>query len=119
MTEQRLNPTTGIDHFHAHVYFKNADERALAMTLRDEITALFDVVMGRVHDRQVGPHTASMYQVAFAPAIFDQLMPWLMLNNDGLSILVHPGTGDDLRDHTLAAAWIGPQLPINTSVFGR
>ena len=114
-----LDPNTEIDHFHAHVYFRDGDERAKAMVLRENIARQFDVVMGRVHDRLVGPHTAPMYQVAFAPPVFDRLMPWLMLNNDGLSILVHPGTGNDLRDHTIAAAWIGPQLAVDTTAFAR
>lgn len=119
MSASRLDPAGEIDHFHAHVYFHDADQRQVAMTLREEIDAGFDVAMGRVHDRLIGPHTAPMYQVAFAPALFERLVPWLMLNNGGLSILVHPGTGNDLRDHTLSAAWIGPQLPVDTTAFRR
>lgn len=114
-----LQPETEIDHFHAHVYFRSAEQRETAMQLRHVIEQTFDVAMGRVHDRNVGPHTAHMYQVAFSPAEFDRLVPWLMLNNGGLSILVHPGTGNDLRDHTIGAAWIGEQLPVDVTAFRR
>jgi len=118
-TTDLLNPETAIDHFHAHVYFRTDEQREIAMQLRHVIEQTFDVVMGRVHDRNVGPHTAHMYQVAFRPAEFDTLVPWLMLNNGGLSILVHPGTGNDLRDHTIGAAWIGEQLPVDVTAFRR
>jgi DOPA 4,5-dioxygenase len=58
-----------------------------------------------------------MYQVAFAPAEFPRLVPWLMLNRRGLDILLHPGTGDDLADHTRHAAWLGERLPLRLEVF--
>ncbi len=58
---------------------------------------LFTVTLGRWHDVLVGPHRQSMYQVAFAREEFPRLVPWLMLNREGLSILVHPLTGDELR----------------------
>jgi aromatic ring-cleaving dioxygenase len=32
---------------------------------------------------------------------------WLMLNRDGLSILLHPGTGDAYADHIDHAVWLG------------
>ena len=48
-----------------------------------------------------------MYQVAFAVAEFPRLVPWLMLNRDGLDVLVHPLSGDSLADHTRFAMWLG------------
>ena len=40
-----------------------------------------------------------MYQIAFPPLLLASFLPWLMLNRDGLSILLHPGTGDAYADH--------------------
>jgi DOPA 4,5-dioxygenase len=40
-----------------------------------------------------------------------------MLNRDGLSVLLHPETGDDYRDHSAHAAWLGPALPLRLGVF--
>jgi DOPA 4,5-dioxygenase len=54
-----------------------------------------------------------MYQVAFAPDQFAQVVPWLMLNRNGLDVLVHPNTGDDLGDHRDRALWLGEKLPLN------
>jgi aromatic ring-cleaving dioxygenase len=34
-------------------------------------------------------------------------MPWLMLNRDGLGVLVQPETGDAYADHARHAAGLG------------
>jgi DOPA 4,5-dioxygenase len=100
-----------IEGYHAHVYYEPAT-RAVAERIRDELGARFRVTLGRWHDRPVGPHTAAMYQVAFEVAEFPSVVPWLMLNRDGLSVLVHPLTGEDWRDHAVFAAWLGTPLPL-------
>ena len=53
-----------------------------------------------------------MYQIVFAPALFAELVPWLMINREGLTILIHPETGDDLVDHRDYALWLGEKLPL-------
>ena len=50
-------------------------------------------------------------------ALLASFLPWLMLNRDGLTILVHPETGDDLADHTDHAAWLGGILRLRLGVF--
>jgi DOPA 4,5-dioxygenase len=42
-----------------------------------------------------------------------------MLNRDELSILLHPETGDDYRDHTAHACWFGALLPLRVEVFRK
>jgi len=103
--------------FHAHLYFRTTEERERAMTLRDQIGERFVVQLGRVHFVPVGPHSAPMYQVAFARNVFDTLVPWLMLNRDGLPVLVHPNTGKSLDDHVINALWLGDPLPIRRQVL--
>jgi len=46
-------------------------------------------------------------------------VPWLMLNRDGLTVLLHPETGDDLTDHTAHAAWFGAVLPLRVEMFKK
>ena len=72
--------------YHAHVYYQPGS-RDHAAWLREEIGRRFAVALGRWHDALVGPHTRSMYQVAFAPEVLAELLPWLMLNRGPLDIL--------------------------------
>ncbi|MFB2769308.1 DOPA 4,5-dioxygenase family protein [Pelatocladus sp. BLCC-F211] len=97
--------------FHAHVYFDTAT-REVAARVREGLSN-FDVLLGRWHDKPIGPHPKSMYQVAFSPDQFSKVVPWLMLNREVLDILVHPETGDDVKDHTNHALWLGEKLELN------
>ncbi len=46
-------------------------------------------------------------------------MPWLMLNRDGLDVLVHPLSGDSVADHTRFAMWLGHAQPLRLDVLRR
>jgi DOPA 4,5-dioxygenase len=103
---------TEITGFHAHVYF-DPETHEIAARVREGLGANFEVVLGRWHEKPIGPHPKSMYQVAFASEQFDKVVPWLMLNREDLDILVHPSTGDDVADHTKHALWLGNKLELN------
>jgi len=98
--------------WHAHIYYDPAS-RPRAETLREGIAAGFAVRLGRWHDQPVGPHPQAMYQVAFGADDFAALVPWLALNRNGLDVLVHPETGDDVTDHTDHAIWLGTRLRLD------
>jgi DOPA 4,5-dioxygenase len=86
--------------------------------LRERVAAAFpDATLGRWHDAPVGPHPQSMYQIAFPRALLASFVPWLMLNRDGLTILLHPGTGNAYADHTDHAVWFGSMLPLRLDVL--
>lgn len=118
MTENSSTPAaaTGqrlIAEYHAHIYYDPARTRAAAERLRERVAAEFPQArLGRWHDALVGPHTQSMYQIAFPGEMLAAFVPWLMLNRDGLTVLLHPETGNDYRDHTAHAAWFGAVLPL-------
>lgn len=105
-----------ISGYHAHVYYRT-DNRNIAAILRDQLATKFRVLLGRWHDRPVGPHPTSMYQVIFSTEDFGTIVPWLMLNRQGLDILVHPETGNDLEDHRDNAIWLGEKLTLNLAIF--
>jgi len=124
MLEMRSAPMAGkkmkaktpkIKGFHAHVYY-DPETKEAAQRVREGLSR-FAVQLGSWHDELVGPHLKSMYQVAFAPEEFGKVVPWLMLNREGLDVLVHPSTGDGKGDHLDRSLWLGTKLGVNVSVF--
>ena len=110
-----LSATQG---YHAHIYY-DAETRPIAERLREAIGNRFGVELGRWRDEPVGPHPAPMYQAAFPAAEFPRIVPWLMLNRGGLSVLVHPETDDAYDDHTIHALWLGAPLPLRVEGLRR
>jgi len=104
-------------YFHAHVYFL-PKTRPTALWVRKEVTAWFAVAASQLIDTPIGPHPVGMFEVDFGPREFGALVPWFMANRRGLSVLVHPRSGDDLRDHTEHALWLGEPLPLKLDVLG-
>jgi aromatic ring-cleaving dioxygenase len=117
MAETFVDPGR-IDGYHAHIYY-DAATRDRAERLREGIAERFSARLGNWHDEPVGPHPVSMYQVAFTVDEFPRLVPWLMLNRDGLDVLVHPLSGDSVADHTRYAMWLGQVLPLRLDVLRR
>ena len=104
--------------YHAHVYF-DAQTVDQARALCEEAARRFGAVMGRVHEKLVGPHPHWSCQLAFDSAQFDGLIPWLDAHRGGLNVLVHPNTGDNLADHTSLASWLGEPSRLNLDLFKR
>lgn len=107
-----------ITDYHAHIYYA-PETRGTAADLREALGARFVARLGRWHDEPVGPHPISMYQVAFEATEFPRIVPFLMLNRAGLSILVHPMSGDAYLDHTRFALWLGEQQDLRLDVLKR
>ena len=102
--------------YHAHLYFdeKTKDQ---AEALCRAAAAQFDVAMGRIHQRLVGPHPHWSCQLAFDASQFGGLIPWLEANRGGLTVLVHALTGNDLEDHTAHASWLGEPAALDLTAF--
>ena len=119
MAESFADPAA-IKGYHAHIYYDPAKTKADAARLREGVAAAFpQATVGSWHDEAVGPHTVSMYQVAFAVEDFSRLVPGLMLNRSGLDVLVHPLAGSPYDDHTVYAMWLGDRLPLKLDVLKR
>ena len=109
-------PENLYEHYHAHVYF-GPTSVAQARALCQQAGELFGVSVGRVHEREVGPHPHWSCQLAFDGANFDAFIPWLDQHRDGLDVLVHGLTGEDLADHTKHAAWLGQEAALKLDMF--
>jgi len=102
--------------YHAHIYF-NADTFEQARALCERADQRFKISVGHMHRKAIGPHPEWSCQLSFSAIEFCELVPWLAKCRSGLSVLVHPVSGDDQRDHDDYAIWLGKQLPLKTDMF--
>ena len=110
-----VDPARIVD-FHMHVYY-TPETRDRAAQLRAWVEERFTVRMGRWHDVPVGPHPSAMYQIQFMPDQLPGLVPFVMMNRQGLTVLLHPESGRPREDHTLNATWMGEILPLKTEIL--
>ncbi|MEO6918106.1 MAG: DOPA 4,5-dioxygenase family protein [Collimonas sp.] len=113
-----VSPQPRIAGYHAHIYY-DAATMPQAVALCEEAARRFTLAMGRAHQKPVGPHPDWSCQLAFEPAVFSEMIPWLALHRDGLVVFIHPLTGDDLADHRDHAIWMGAVRPLKLSIFTR
>jgi aromatic ring-cleaving dioxygenase len=104
--------------YHAHVYFDPAT-RPVAERLRDAIVSRFAVKPGAFSDEPRGPHPISQFNIIFQAEEFQRVVPWLMLNREGLDVLVHPLTDDMVDDHTDYALWLGTPVKLKIDTLSR
>jgi aromatic ring-cleaving dioxygenase len=106
------------DRYHAHVYFgPGTVEQARALCT--QAGELPGVRVGRVHEREVGPHPHWSCQLSFGSPEFETLIAWLEAHRNGLDVFVHALTGDDLADHTTHATWLGEEARLKLDLFRR
>jgi DOPA 4,5-dioxygenase len=97
--------------YHAHVYF-DAATKPVAERLRDTIIGKFMVEAGAFADEPRGPHPIPQFNMIFEEPEFAKIVPWLMINREGLDVLVHPLSGSNYDDHTKYAMWLGTPVPL-------
>ena len=102
--------------YHAHVYFEELTIDS-AKLLCEEAGKKFGVTVGRMHHKPIGPHPCWSCQLAFDRNQYADLLTWLALNRKSLNILIHPLTGNDLKDHTDYASWMGEPQTLKLDVL--
>jgi DOPA 4,5-dioxygenase len=107
---------TEVKGYHAHVYY-NPATRPIAERLRDTLISSFTGEPGGFSDEPRGPHPISQFNVIFRTEEFQHIVPWLMLNREGLDVLVHPLTESSYHDHSKNALWLGTPVPMRLDIL--
>ncbi|KAK7687502.1 hypothetical protein QCA50_009379 [Cerrena zonata] len=120
-----LGYTYPVKYWDFHVYYES-DTKEESDKLREKLLIDFEqegkegliIVKKLPKDVAIGPHYTPFWEVDVTRVeIFAKLISWFLLNHGTLSVLIHPQTGDDLRDHTNAALWLGKRLELKTHIF--
>ena len=98
--------------YHAHIYWNSAEQRIWALHLRSLLRKL-GCTIGRPWDTPIGPHPLAMFQAVYNSETQSIVENTLMTQRNGLSILLHEDTGNDVRDHTEGARWLGNKLKLD------
>ena len=107
--------------YHAHIYYDASTTRAVAERVCAALGEKFPVEIEEFRDAPRGPHPISNALVIFKPEAFERVVPYLMLNREGLDVLVHPLTENAVEDHSNYAMWLGSpvELKLHTLPRGR
>ena len=105
--------------YHAHIYYDPAKTRGIAERVCAAVDQKFRVEIDGFRDEPRGPHPISNVLVVFKPDQFADVVPYLMLNRDGLDVLVHPLTLDAVEDHSGYAIWLGNPVPLKLHTLPR
>ncbi|KAG8719558.1 hypothetical protein FRC09_010948 [Ceratobasidium sp. 395] len=104
-----------------HIYFlqRNQRQHAAALALRDAVLrlrrdgAFVAVPLYRVNTDPIGPHPAGSYEIWVPSESFVSVYSYLCQHRGELSILVHPLTREERKDHEYRNSWMGPSFPLN------
>lgn len=119
LTEEWNRAAEKITGYHVHIYVGDGRHSIAALHLAGRLRALFDKdTRGPWEIGRIGPHTQNNVEVDIKnPEAFGKIVSWLQMNKtEGLSILIHPRTGDELDDHA-NGIWIGTPVPFNDAFF--
>lgn len=107
--------------YHAHVYFDHNSPAQLELVelVVSEIKNNFDLPVGRIHKRPVGPHPVGSCQIIFEQEDYESFVGWLDSNRKGLDVLIHEVTGDEYKDHTENVSWLGGSHSLVLSIFSK
>jgi aromatic ring-cleaving dioxygenase len=120
MTERTAESVANLG-YHAHIYYDPTKTRGVAERVCAAVDQKFQVDIEGFRDEPRGPHPISNVLVVFKPDQFAEVVPHLMLNREGLDVLVHPLTVDAVEDHSTYAIWLGNpvELKLHTLPRGR
>ena len=105
-----------VAHYHIHVYFDaNTVEQATQLCIATR--GQFNIPMGRVHEKNVGPHPCWSCQLTLPSELLGSAIEYLNFKRQGLTVFIHPETGNDLVDHTEYLIWLGESKTLKIDLF--
>ncbi|KAJ3308598.1 hypothetical protein HDU76_003875 [Blyttiomyces sp. JEL0837] len=104
--------------FDVHVYF-TLDQLEFAEKLHDRARREFpELETFRLWKQPIGPHTLPMFEVDIrTPLQLGAFLQWIVFARGDLSVLIHPHTDDQLRDHVKDGIWIGEKVPLKEEML--
>ncbi|KAH7102688.1 DOPA-like domain-containing protein [Auriculariales sp. MPI-PUGE-AT-0066] len=116
-----------IKEWHFHIYFhqRNTREAAAALALRDAVLrlrrdgAFVAVPLFRVNHGPMGPHPAGSYEIWVPKESFANVFSYLTLNRGELSVLVHPLTREERKDHDTRRVWMGAEWALDLDTLPK
>lgn len=107
--------------YHAHLYYV-PETRAVAEATRQRLIERMEsgdipqlLFVGQLKDGKAGPHPIPQFEIHYTKAALPSVLR--LIEESGLTALVHPLTDDDLADHTSLAHWIGTPIELDLSTL--
>jgi DOPA 4,5-dioxygenase len=107
--------------YHAHLYYV-PETRAVAESMRLRLidgmasgTIPKLLFVGQLKDGKAGPHPIPQFEIHYTKAALQTILS--LIEESGLTALVHPLTDDDLADHTTLAHWIGTPIELDLTTL--
>ncbi|MCE9507129.1 MAG: DOPA 4,5-dioxygenase family protein [Alphaproteobacteria bacterium] len=113
-------PQNSVQGYHVHIYFEHgAPSEKLAEALAKRAGAQSGGKINETirYNKLVGPHTKPNYALHIKPEGFAEIVGAMQLDSKGLSILIHPETSDEEKDHAERQMWIGKPVDLNMAFF--
>lgn len=104
--------------FHAHLYYP-LSEVSSAKSFISKVKEEFDIPVGRVWDKPVGPHPVGSCQLTLSRENYETVTQWLDENRGHFDVFIHAVTGDDYIDHTEHVTWLGNSWDLDLSIFSK
>jgi len=110
-----------IEGYHIHIYFEpETTDEISALSVSSQLNELFpEYIEGTYNVGTVGPHIMPNIELDISREGYGEILQWLQLNSQGLSILIHPETGDDMKDHLESSIWINKEVGYNQTFFDK
>ena len=114
LLDKKMKPKFKSQYHHAHIYFDSATlSKAKALHQKLSTQKKWKLQISELIGKPIGPHPVPMFEADFLTDDFEDFVTYLNENRDGLSILVHPVTEEEVLDHTSRATWLGESLELD------